>query len=159
MLGWSWSILGLILGAFIAPSLLAHWRLLNSAYQDWAIYAIAALSAFTVQLISFGVYIILTYIVAFPIYILMPIKAILNRPGQVALSLAFMVAALAFLAGESYALWWFITTHGTHQGLTGVHVLGAFIATRVFKTVIIGSIGRWLWKRFKRWIGVEEDKA
>jgi hypothetical protein len=160
-LGWSWSILGLILGAFIAPSLLSHLRLIPSTYHDWAIYAIAAATAIVVQVVSFVAWSTVVFNIANRFSIrLGPITNLRRMP--IYLPVVFFSSAgvgLVTLGVEGYALWWYITTHSTHQGLVGVYVLGGFIVKLVIGNVIIGGVLKWLWKQFRRWIGVKENKA
>jgi hypothetical protein len=62
LFGWLASILGLILGAFIATPIVTRLNLANTPFQDWVIYGIVVLSAFVVQLLSPFIWIIVMII-------------------------------------------------------------------------------------------------
>jgi hypothetical protein len=155
LLGWIWSFLGLILGAYLASPLVSRFNpllslfgLSNATYHDWIIYIIAALSAFVVQLVSFALFMGLYFT------ILLVLSFILDADPENDMRVtytAIVAGGVLLVAGESFALWRFILTQDIHQGVVTGYVIGGFVIKAIIlpalKTLIFGVIVKWVFGR------------
>jgi hypothetical protein len=149
-LGWGWSLVGIILGAFLAPALLNQWGAAQSDLaRDVASCGVAALMGYVVQTLSFG---LLLLFVA--IWGLRP-EPLLEGGGvsswvSIADELEYMttdrpqvIASSVILVGESAALWWYVTTQVTLQGAVATYVLGGLII-KVVSGLLVTRVFWWL---------------
>jgi hypothetical protein len=155
--GWLWSIVGLILGAFIATPILTRVGLVNTPSQDWLTYGIVALCAFAVQLLSFGVFMLL--LTALEI-----LENILENSSPFVISDAVgrvitTLLALVILGGESYALYRFIQTQNVQQGLVTGYAVGGFIVKAIIFPVLKSLAVALIVKPILKWLRGEDSKA
>jgi hypothetical protein len=144
--GWIWAVAGLILGAFIAPTVLQRAGLADSDYQDAFNLAVAVLTGFLVQFLG--------WIFAFGV--LAPLADHLEgMPDWVSDVLYFpFVAVFALLpvAGVGYALYRYLTWVGVGQRSIAV----AFVVGLLVKAFIIPTIWGVLkskaFRLFMRWL-------
>jgi hypothetical protein len=150
-LGWGWSLVGLTLGAFLAPALLNSWGLApNSLAHALAGAGVAALMGYVVQVCSFGVLLLFLQIRGLRAD---PDPALEDVVGFFAFADILenlysdtpqVVASAVLLVGEGGALWWYLTTQGTHQGVVATYVLGGFLIKGVILGVFVNRGVRWL---------------
>lgn len=168
VLGWCWSIPGLILGAIIAPAVLSQYGLADASHQDWAIFTVAALTALIVQIFCFVAFIIIGTIgglVGLQLWLRFrrtPLSFPDDRGVAAATSsikLSAAGAAVVTIVGECAAIWWYIMTQaqGTHQGLVATYALGGFIVKAVVFPAIKGFVGGFIIKHVLAWL--RRDKA
>lgn len=155
-LGWGWSLVGLILGAFLAPTLLDQWGAAqNDLVRLVASCGVAALMGYAVQTLSFGV-----------LYLFVVIWGLRGEPllvaggvsswVSVADELEYMttdrpqvIASSVVLVCESAALWWYLAAQAVPEEPLVAYLLGGliikvasgFFVTRVYWR-LSGKTGR-----------------
>jgi hypothetical protein len=153
VVGWTWAIAGLILGAFIAPSVLRRAGLANSNYADALNLAVAVLTGFLVQflgwLFGFGVLGSLAdYLEGVPDWV------------TNVLYLPFVgVFVLLPLAGVGYALYRYLTWVGPGQRSIIVAFVGGLLIKAFIIPAIWGAIKSKAFRLFMNWLRGNKVKA
>lgn len=147
--GWVWSLSGLLLGAFIAPSLMQRIGLARSPYQDYTTIAIAVVVGLLIQLLAWLVMLLADW-TARGISTPMPLHRLLVFTPISILLMCWPVAAVG------YALYRYLTWIGPDQrAITIAFVGGLFVKVLIIpgiKTVLTG----YGFKRLMAWL--RDDK-
>jgi hypothetical protein len=141
IIGWLWTIAGILLGALIAPSLLQLVGLAHATYSDWLVIGVAVVAGFFVQLIGFTLVNILNAVTpgdwgdlpVLQLWLLVPI-------GIVFILLPF--------AGVGYGIYRYLTWVGPSQRSVTVAFVGALLAKTLLipliKSIVTGALIRWI---------------
>jgi hypothetical protein len=158
--GWIWSIMGLILGAFIVTPILTRFGLMNTPYAGWLTYGVVALSGLVIQLISYGIWSLLFLFIS-----IVPIVVSLGKvfPPEDYPSYSWNIitpgVALLTLGGESYVIYRFIQTQNLAQGTATAYALGGLVVKALIFPAIKGFFVGIVTKRIFAWLRGEDSKA
>jgi hypothetical protein len=146
VVGWTWAIAGLILGAFIAPTVLQRAGLASSDYQDVFNLAVAVLTGFLVQFLGW----------VFAFGVLAPLADYLEGlPDWVSDVLYFpfvAVFALLPLVGVGYGIYRYLTWVGAGQRSIAVAFVGGLLVKALLIPLIKGIMTGALFRWFMRWL-------
>jgi hypothetical protein len=146
LLGWTWTIAGLVIGALVAPPLVQSVGLANTAYQDALVIGAAVLAAFLVQLLGWSLVAFLEWLDAF------------NHVPDGGWSLFYAVAVLSF-AGISYAFYRYFTWVGAGQRSITVAFVGGLLVKTFLIPLIKGIVTGALFKWFMTWLRGGKPKS
>jgi hypothetical protein len=150
--GWTWAIAGLVLGAFIAPTVLQHAGLASTDYQDALNLSVALLTGFLVQFLGW----------VFAFGVLAPLADYLEGlPDWVSVVLYFpFVAAFALvpLAGVGYALYRYLTWVGAGQRSIAVAFVGGLLIKAFVIPAIWGAMKSKAFRLFMGWLRGDKVK-
>jgi hypothetical protein len=138
LVGWAWTLAGVIGGALLAPTIVQAVGLTNTAYQDWLVIGFAALVGIVVQ--SVGVTLV-TLVDFVPFYGRedfwnddkpWPIELML----MLLLVVSAVVAVVLPLAGVGYGIYRYLTWIGPGQRTVTI----AFVGGLLIKTFLVPFI-------------------
>ena len=121
--GWAWALAGLVLGAFIAPSLMQLVGLANTGYQDAMDISVAVLLAFLTRFLGWCLYL---FLVAPVVGFVTEWTGFVGTPGLLRY-VALIIAAALPLGGVSYAVYRLLHWVGHGQEHVTIAVVGGFV--------------------------------
>ena len=138
--GWAWTLVGLVLGAFIAPSLVHLVGLSNTPYQDYIDISVSVLAGFLVRFLGWCLYV---FLVQSAVVVVAGWMGVATRPG-VGYGALISAAALP-LAGVGYALYRYLHWVGAGQE----RVTTAFVGGFLIKAIVTGAALKWVVTRLR----------
>jgi hypothetical protein len=169
LLFWSWSIAGLVLGAFVAPALIQYLGLANIPFQDALDIGVAVLAGFLTQFLGIALSEV-GFLVAIPgtslfdktasawphlpwyLRFLLVVLLVVAIPLTV---VAAVIATLGPFAAVGYALYRYFTWVGSGQARVTTAFVGALLVKTfvipLSKSIITGA----LLLRLKKWLGIK----
>jgi hypothetical protein len=147
LLGWAWSIAGLLLGAVVAPSIVQFTGLSGFHYQDILVIGIAVLVGFIVQVIGWA---LVEIVIALDLSYSLPIT--ISR-------LLFNLAVLLPLCGVALILYRYFNEISLEQRTAAVAFVGGLlvktVAIPLIKAILTGAAFGFL----MRWLRGGKDKS
>lgn len=152
VVGWAWTLAGLVAGAFIAPTLIRLAGLAHTRYQDWFVIGIAILAGLVVQLVGwFSTGLVMLFVIQ-----------VVANDGDIsdkAFSVMIAVAVILPFGGVGYGIYRYLTWVGSGQRHVTIAFVGGFAVKMVviplIKTIVTGTATGW----FVRWLRGEKAKA
>lgn len=144
LVGWSWTLAGLVLGALAAPSLIQVVGLADTSYSDWLVIAVAVAAGVLVQ--TLGWVLLLLFGTATP-------EADYwdnTRPLLQTLLFLFVILVLILwpLAGVGYGIYRYLTWIGAGQREVTIAFVGGLLikmfAIPLVKGIVTGALLRWV---------------
>ncbi len=168
LLGWSWTLGGLVLGALVAPQLLQFAGLSTAPYQDLLVIGVAAVAGFLVQFLGWSlVGLSLAYInnerlrplidavIAMPSFV----QRVVVQLYKVAVYALIFALVMLPLAGVGYGIFRYLTWVGAGQREVTIAFVGALLVKTFLIPFIKGIVTGALFKWFMNWLrGGKETK-
>lgn len=152
IIGWAWVLAGLVLGAFLAPVLVQSMRLMHMPYEDETAIAITVLMGFLVQILGWGLLVLLTFgseriwgdASGWPYWLSIP---------------WMVIVFLMPLASVGYGLFRYLTWVGAGQREIIVAATGGFLIKAFILPAIAGFAKSKTFKLFMAWLRGGRDKV
>jgi hypothetical protein len=149
LIGWAWSVSGIVLGALVAPTLAQQLGLTNSGYQDMFVMAIAVIAGFLVQFLGWCMMGLLAAVLD---------NAVKRYPQWLDDSIGW-VFALVPLAGVGYGIYRYVTWVGAGQRTATVAFIGGLLIKTLVLLVITSHVTDTLSKWFMGRIRGDKPKS
>jgi len=156
LVGYAWSLAGLVLGALVTPSLVRFaGRLSDSPDQDALVIGAAVLAGFLVQSLVWFLLVSALLVVALISYRFSLPYAVALVSG---LLVCFTLAVLPFV-GVGYALYRYVTWVGSGQGLVAIALVGGLLVKTLLIPRIKGLVTGALLKWFMTWLRGDKTES